>query len=69
MWRAWRALERRWRVVSGLDGERLQGLDASQVESVLGLMGFKGKKRRRVINGLWAMEEAALSALYGNGES
>ena len=69
VWKAWLALENRWLVVSGIDGERLQGLDAAQIESVLRLQGIKSGERERIFDGLRVMEKAALAALYGNGES
>lgn len=55
--------------MSGVGGERLQGLDASQIEAVLRLQGIKGKERERIFDGLRVIEKAALAALYGNGES
>jgi hypothetical protein len=68
-WDVWVALEDRWRVISGMNGDRLQGLDAAQMESTLHLMGVKPKKRRRVFAELLEMEEAALAAIYGNGDT
>lgn len=69
MWEAWQALENRWLIVSGLQGDKPQGLDATQVESTLRLMGMKRGKRSRVFAGLRTMEQAALAALYGNGDT
>lgn len=68
-WKVWVELENRWRVISGLNGDRLQGLDAAQIESTLRLMGVKPKKRRRVFTELREMEDAALAAIYGNGDT
>lgn len=52
-----------------MNGNGLQGLDAAQIESTLRLMGLKRKERERVYQGLLVMEDAALAAIYGNGET
>jgi len=54
----------RWRVIGGMKGERLQGLDMAQVEPVLRLMGTKRKERERIFAGLRVMEAAALERIY-----
>lgn len=70
IWDAWIGLENRWRVVVAANGEvNRQGLDAAQIESTLRLMGMKRKERERVYQGLLVMEDAALAAIYGNGDT
>lgn len=54
----------RWRVISGMNGERLQGLDLMQVEPFLRLSGVKRKERERMFTALRVMEAAALKAIY-----
>jgi hypothetical protein len=61
-------LENRWRVIAGMNGERLQGLDMAQAESVLRLMGMRRKERQRVFKGLRIMEAAALMQIYGTAD-
>jgi hypothetical protein len=55
----------RWRVIAGMNGERLQGLDMAQIEPVLRLSGVKRKERERIFAGLRVMEAAALARIYG----
>lgn len=51
-------------MVSGMNGTHRQGLDMTQAESVMRLMGIKRKQRGRVFDGLRVMESAALAAIY-----
>ena len=51
-----------------MNGSSLQGLDATQMESTLRLMGLKRKERGRVYQGLLVMEQAALEVIYGEAE-
>lgn len=63
MWQVWRALENRWLMAGGLSGERRQGLDMTQAESVMRLMGMRRRERERVFVGLCVMEDAALETI------
>lgn len=65
VWDVFLAQGRRWRMVGGLNGDRLQGLDMTQVESTIKLMGIKKKARPQMLDDLQVLEAAALGELYG----
>lgn len=64
----WLDMENRWRVVSGLENVRLQGLDVTQAESIMSIRGVKRKERKRILDGLLTMEAAAIAAMYGDNK-
>lgn len=52
-----------------MNGVQLQGLDMAQAASLMKGLGIKRKARERITQNLLVMENAALAAIYGNGES
>lgn len=58
--RLWVDLWPRWRVVSGKDGTRRQGLDLDQVKAALQLDGIPRREWRGIYAGLLEMENVAL---------
>jgi hypothetical protein len=56
-------MQNRWRIIAGLNGERWQGLDMTQAESIMRTRGIKRKERSRILDGLMVMEAAALGVM------
>ena len=54
-------METQWRVIAGMSGIRLQGLDNAAVLATLKLMGHKKPARQRLFGELREMQNEALA--------
>lgn len=64
VWDLWRELGKRWRVVSGLAGDRYQALDLAQAESLMRLRRITEDEQARLVEELLDMEDVAVAAIY-----
>ena len=61
------ALDTQWRIVGGLAGSRVRGIDYVAIPATLALLGVKKRDRKRVFKGLRIMERGVLDTSYPSG--